>query len=122
MITQKSGKIINISSALGLVAEKQVLPYLIAKAGVLHLTKGLAVEWAQHNIQVNAICPGYVITDNNRDTLSQESVASGLLRKFPLRRFARSEEIAGAAVFLASDASGYMTGQPIVIDGGWTAM
>lgn len=121
MIEQKHGKIINISSALGIVAEKQVLPYLVAKAGVLHLTKGLAVEWAKYNIQVNAICPGYVITEINEKELSNEKIAAGLLQKFPMRRFGTVEEISGAAVFLSSDASNYMTGQHIVIDGGWTA-
>jgi len=121
MITQKSGKIINISSALGLVADKNVLPYLVAKAGVIHMTKGLAVEWAQHNIQVNSICPGYVITELNREALANEKIASALLRKFPMRRFGEVGEISDAAVFLASDASNYMTGQQIVIDGGWTA-
>ena len=120
MIEQKCGKIINISSALGIIAEKQILPYLAAKAGVLHMTKGLALEWAQHNIHVNSICPGYVITDINRELLSNEKVSEKLLKKFPLRRFGEVEEIADAAVFLASDASSYMTGQQIVIDGGWT--
>jgi NAD(P)-dependent dehydrogenase (short-subunit alcohol dehydrogenase family) len=121
MIAQKSGKIINIASILGLVADKQVLPYAVSKAGVLQMTKALALEWAKHNIQVNAICPGYVITEINKDTLANEKIAAGLLRKTVMRRFGKVEEIAGAAVYLASDATSYMTGQHIVIDGGWTA-
>ncbi|SMC37935.1 SDR family NAD(P)-dependent oxidoreductase [Papillibacter cinnamivorans] len=121
MIAQKSGKIINISSILGLVADKQVLPYCVSKGGVLQMTKALALEWAKHNIQVNAICPGYVITEINRDFLTDEKASAGLLRKTVMRRFGQVEEIAGAAVFLASGASSYMTGQQIVIDGGWTA-
>lgn len=120
MIAQKSGVIINIASALGVVADKQVLPYCTAKAGVLQMTKALALEWAKYNIRVNAICPGYVITDMNRAELTIPQIADGLLRKFAIRRFAEAEELGGAAVFLASDASSYMTGQSILLDGGWT--
>ena len=121
MIEQKAGKIINIGSILGLVADKQVLPYVAAKGGVLQMTKALALEWARHGIQVNALCPGYVITDMNRRDLEEEKVSSHLLRKIPLRRFAQIDEVTGAAVFLASEESDYMTGQNLVIDGGWTA-
>jgi NAD(P)-dependent dehydrogenase (short-subunit alcohol dehydrogenase family) len=121
MIEQRSGKIISISSILGIIGGKQVLPYAVAKGGVLQMTKSLALEWAKYNIQVNAICPGYVITEINRDVLSDEKVAKDLLKKSPMRRFGQVEEIAGAALYLASDASSYMTGQQIVIDGGWCA-
>ena len=120
MIAQKRGKIINIASMLGLVAEKQVLPYCVAKGGVLQMTKALALEWAKYNIQVNAICPGYVITDINKDALSEEKIYKHITGKIPMRRFGEVGDIAGAAVFLASPASDYMTGQPIVLDGGWT--
>ena len=120
MIAQKSGKIINIASMLGLVAEKQVLPYCVAKGGVLQMTKALALEWAKYNIQVNAICPGYVITDINKEALSEEKIYKHITGKIPMRRFGEVGDIAGAAVFLASPASDYMTGQPIVLDGGWT--
>ena len=81
MITQKSGKIINIASMLGLIADKQVLPYVTAKGGIIQMTKGLALEWAKHNIQVNAICPGYVITDMNKAELTNDKISSGLLKK-----------------------------------------
>lgn len=121
MIAQQGGKIINIASVLGLVADKLVLPYVVAKGGVIQMTKGLALEWARHNIRVNAVCPGYVITDMNRKDLEDEKISSHLLRKIALRRFAQIDEITGAAVFLASDASDYMTGQQIVVDGGWCA-
>lgn len=121
MIVQKNGKIINIASILGLVADKQVLPYVVAKGGVLQMTKGLALEWAKYNIQVNSICPGYIITELNRAELSDEKISGELLRKSPMRRFGQVNEIAGAAVYLASDSSNYMTGQQIVIDGGWCA-
>jgi len=121
MIEQKSGKIINLASALGLIADKRLVSYSSAKGGVLMMTKALAVEWARHNIQVNAICPGYVITDMNRKSMENEDFRNHLLAKTPLRRFGEAEEIAAAAVFLASDAANYMTGSNIVIDGGWTA-
>lgn len=122
MIAQgKGGKIINIASILGIVADKQVLPYCVAKGGVMQMTKALALEWAKYNIQVNAICPGYVITEMNEKELTDEKISAGLLRKTSMRRFAQVDEISGAAVYLGSDSSSYMTGQSIVIDGGWTA-
>ena len=121
MIKQKSGKIISIASVLGVVADKQVLPYCVAKGGVLQMTRALALEWAKYNIQVNAICPGYVITGLNRKELTDEKIGGGLLRKTAMRRFGEVEEIAGAAVYLASDASSYTTGEPIIVDGGWCA-
>ena len=121
MIKQKSGKIISIASVLGVVADKQVLPYCVAKGGVLQMTRALALEWAKYNIQVNAICPGYVITELNRKELTDEKIGGGLLRKTAMRRFGEVEEIAGAAVYLASDASSYTTGEPIFVDGGWCA-
>lgn len=74
MIKQKSGKIISIASVLGVVADKQVLPYCVAKGGVLQMTRALALEWAKYNIQVNAICPGYVITELNRKELTDEKI------------------------------------------------
>ena len=121
MIAQKGGKIINIASMLGLIADKQVLPYVVAKGGVMQMTKGLALEWAKHNIQVNAICPGYIITEMNKAELTNDKIAGGLLRKTVMRRFGQVEEVAEAAVFLASDASSYMTGTHMLIDGGWCA-
>ena len=121
MIKQKSGKIISIASVLGVVADKQVLPSCVAKGGVLQMTRALALEWAKYNIQVNAICPGYVITELNRKELTDEKIGGGLLRKTAMRRFGEVDEIAGAAVYLASDASSYTTGEPIIVDGGWCA-
>jgi len=115
------GHIINIASMLGLVGISGSLPYLCSKGGVIQLTKGLAVEWAKYGIRVNAIAPGYVVTDMNRDRLEQEKVKESLLRRTPLRRFGQVEEIAEAVVFLASNGSSYMTGSVISIDGGWTA-
>lgn len=121
MIQQGGGKIINIASILGLVADKQVLPYCAAKGGVLQMTRALALEWAKHNIQVNAVCPGYVMTEMNQKELSDEKIGAGLLRKIPMRRFGRTEEIAGAVLYLASDAASYTTGAALPVDGGWCA-
>ncbi|MGI6096521.1 MAG: SDR family NAD(P)-dependent oxidoreductase [Dethiobacteria bacterium] len=121
MIAARKGKIINIASILGLVAEKQVLPYCVAKGGLIQMTKALALEWARYNIQVNALCPGYLITDLNREQLEDERIAKHLLSKIAVRRFAKVEDMVGAVVYLASPASNYMTGQTITVDGGWTA-
>lgn len=119
MIGQKHGKIINIASIFGLVADKQVLPYLAAKGGVVQMTKGLAMEWAKHNIQVNAVAPGYVITPMNEKDLMEEKVYKNVTSKIPMRRLGKIEDIAGVVVFLASAAADYATGAVFNIDGGW---
>ncbi len=119
MIGQKKGKIINIASIFGLVADKQILPYLAAKGGVVQMTKGLAMEWAKHNINVNAVAPGYVITPMNEKDLMDERVYKNVTGKIPMRRLGRIEDIAGAVVFLASEAADYATGAVFNIDGGW---
>jgi gluconate 5-dehydrogenase len=122
MITQKSGKIVNIASILGLVGDKQVLPYCVAKGGVIQMTKALALEWAKHNIQVNALCPGYIKTPmNEADLTGNERIHNHIIGKTPMRRLGEVDELVGALVFLASGASSFMTGQTLVIDGGWTA-
>lgn len=121
MIKQKSGKIINVSSIFGFVGDKAVLPYLASKGGVLQITRGLALEWAKHNIQVNAVAPGYVMTPINEKELSQEKIYNYITGKIPMRRLGKVEEIAGAVVFLASEAANYVTGTCIAVDGGWLA-
>ncbi len=122
MIAQKSGKIVNIASMLGMVGDKQLLPYCVAKGGVVQMTRSLGVEWAKYNIQVNALCPGYVMTSMNEQTLkNDEQVLNYILRRTPMGRLGTIDELTGAVDFLASDASNYMTGQTLVIDGGWTA-
>jgi len=121
MIEQKSGKIINVSSMLGLVGDKAVLPYLASKGGVIQLTRGLALEWARYNIQVNAIAPGYVITSINEKEFADEKVYKYITGKIPLNRLGQVEEISGSVVFLSSKASDYITGAVLPIDGGWTA-
>ena len=121
MISRNAGKIINIASIFGLVGDKNVLPYLCSKGGVVQLTRGLALEWAKYNIQVNAIAPGYVVTPINVKELNEEKLQKYLLGNTPMRRFGTPEEIASAAVYLASDESSYATGSILSVDGGWTA-
>lgn len=121
MIEQKSGKIINIASVFGFVGDKSVLPYLVSKGGLLQMTRGLALEWTKHNIQVNAVAPGYVMTPMNEKELSEEKVYKYITGKIPMRRLGKAEEIAGAVVYLASDAASYVTGTAIAADGGWLA-
>jgi len=121
MIAQKQGKIINIASIMGLVGDRQILPYCAAKGGVVQMTKALALEWARYNIQVNALCPGYVKTPMNQEDLAQEKIYNHIIKKIPMRRLGEISDLIGATVFLASNFSDYMTGQTLVIDGGWTA-
>jgi len=120
MIGQKSGKIINIASIFGLVGEKQILPYCVAKGGVVQMTRALALEWARYNIQVNALCPGYVVTPMNEADLLNERISGHILKKVAMRRYGNVEDMTAACVFLASGGSNYMTGQALTIDGGWT--
>ena len=122
MIPQQSGKIINVASILGLVGANGLIPYCAAKGGVVNLSRALASEWARYGIQVNSLCPGYVITDINRDKLSDEKTQAALLAKTPAGRLGQVGDMTGAALFLASPASDYMTGQSLTVDGGWTAI
>ncbi|TYO95259.1 enoyl-ACP reductase-like protein [Geothermobacter ehrlichii] len=85
------------------------------------MTKALALEWAKYNIQVNTICPGYVITPMNEADLKDEKIFNHIIRKIPMRRLGDVDDMVGAVNFLASQATNYMTGQSLVIDGGWTA-
>ena len=114
------GSIINIASVLGLFGTGQVAGYCASKGGVVNLTRAMAAELARHDIRVNALAPGYIETDINRDFLASEA-GQKLKRKIPQRRFGRLEDLDGALLLLASDASAYMTGSIIVIDGGQTA-
>jgi NAD(P)-dependent dehydrogenase (short-subunit alcohol dehydrogenase family) len=122
MIKQKSGKIINIASINGIVAFPERACYCSAKAGVMALTKVLAVEWAKYNINVNAVAPGYIKTE-----LLDNLVSSGklnvkeLIERTPSGKLTSAEDVAEAVLFLASEASTNINGQTIVIDGGWTA-
>lgn len=121
MIQQKSGKIINIASIAGLGGYAQSAPYSASKAGIILMTKVLAVEWGQHNIQVNVICPGVFATDMTDDFLKDKQFMDMIKAKIPLGRYATPDELVGTVIYLASSASDYMTGHALVIDGGWTA-
>lgn len=116
MVRQGSGKIINIASVGSFIALPCSLDYSASKGGVLMLTRALALELIRHNVHVNAICPGYVATDLNGETLDR--VAANVKRKVPAGRVGICDDIGGAAVFLASSASDYMVGASVVIDGG----
>ncbi len=120
MILQGGGRILNISSAAGILGEQGFLPYCVSKAGVMVLTRILAYEWSKHNILVNAIAPGLVAGGMNTPILNKEALISGLTRQVPLRRLGTPEEIVRVAVFLASDDAGYINGTTIVADGGMT--
>jgi len=97
-------------------------PYSSSKGAVIQLTKTLAVEWAKYNITVNCICPGPFETDINREIFKKEEIRRFFLERIPLGRFGNPEEVALVAVFLSSDASSFITGTAIFIDGGWTAL
>ena len=121
MIKQNYGKIINVSSIMGLVGDKFILPYCASKGAVVQMTRALALEWAKYNIQVNALCPGYVLTSMNKKDMADERISQHIINSTPMRRYGKAEDMQGPAVFLASSSSDYMTGQTLVIDGGWTA-
>jgi NAD(P)-dependent dehydrogenase (short-subunit alcohol dehydrogenase family) len=113
------GSIVNIASILGERAAARVVGYAASKAGLVQLTRALAVEWARHGIRVNAIAPGYIETDINRDFLAGPA-GQAIARRVPMRRFGRPEDLEGALLLLCSPASSYMTGTVITVDGGQT--
>jgi gluconate 5-dehydrogenase len=122
MVKQRRGKIINIASVAGIRGappEFQAIGYHASKGGVIAFTKDLACKWGIHNIQVNAIAPGWFPT--NMSAVVIEKNKETFLRKIPLGRFGNEDDLKGAAVFLASDASNYVTGHVLVVDGGQTA-
>ena len=117
----EGGKIINIASMLSFQGGILVPSYTASKSGVMGLTKLLANEWAQYNINVNAIAPGYMATDNT-EPLRRDSVRSTkLLDRIPMSKWGMPEDLKGAVVFLASEASAYVTGHTLAVDGGWLA-
>lgn len=121
MIKQKNGRIINISSIAGLEGYAGSVPYSASKGGVILLTKTLASEWGEYNINVNAVCPGVFATDMTEDYLESEEFVQNIKDNVPLGRYANPEELVGTIVYLSSKASDYVTGHSLVIDGGWTA-
>ena len=121
LIAQKSGKIVNLASVLGAAGMAGYAAYSASKGGVIALTRTLAVEWARYNIQVNAMAPGWFVTDMNSQAFADAKVRERLLRDVPARRTGRLEEIGPLVVYLASSASDYMTGQTVFLDGGHSA-
>jgi NAD(P)-dependent dehydrogenase (short-subunit alcohol dehydrogenase family) len=122
MIRQKNGKIINIASMSGVIVNKnkKLTDFCAAKGGVVMLTKALASEWAQHNIRVNAIAPGYMRTDQLKGALADKKAFGEMCDLTPLKRIGEVEELKGPVVFLASKASSFMTGHILLVDGGYT--
>lgn len=121
MLAQASGKIVIVSSVLGSQGGLRVPAYATSKHAVLGLTKALCNEWAPHGVNVNAIAPGYTATDNTQALRDDPDRSKALLDRIPAGRFAEPSEIAGAAVFLASDAAAYCHGSCVTVDGGWLA-
>jgi NAD(P)-dependent dehydrogenase (short-subunit alcohol dehydrogenase family) len=113
----RGGSIINVASILGLRQAGMVAPYAASKAALIQLTQTLALELARHDIRVNAIAPGYIESDLNRDWFATEA-GQALIRRIPTRRLGRLEDLEGALLLLASEASSYMTGSVLVVDGG----
>jgi 2-deoxy-D-gluconate 3-dehydrogenase len=118
---QKAGKVINMASVMAVSGLAGYTPYAASKGGVIALTKCLAVEWARYNVQVNAIAPGWFVTEMNAEAFADPKISERLLRDVPMRRTGELLEIGPLAVYLASPASSYMTGQTIFLDGGHTA-
>lgn len=115
------GKIINIGSLTSQAARATVAPYTAAKGGIKLLTKSMAAEWAQYNIQSNAIGPGYILTDMNQALVENAEFDRWVRNSNPSGRWGQPEELIGTAVYLASSASNYVNGQIIYVDGGWLA-
>lgn len=121
MIARKKGCVINIDSLNSRTPLKGVLPYAITKSGVSTMTRGLAMEWGEHGIRVNALAPGFILTDLTRKLWSQEHMKNWGFANTPLRRLGEVQDMVGTAIFLASPASAFMTGQVLYVDGGLTA-
>ncbi len=114
------GKIVNIGSMMSFFGDKVSVAYSVSKGGVIQLTKSLAISWAKDNIQVNAICPGWFLTDLTAPFKADPQSYQSIINRTPAGRFGELHELAGAAVFLCSPASSFITGQNILVDGGFS--
>jgi NAD(P)-dependent dehydrogenase (short-subunit alcohol dehydrogenase family) len=121
MTARGGGSVINIASVAGLAGAPFLAPYGAAKAAVVSLTKTLATEWGRTGVRVNALCPGWTATELNRVLWDSPDGGQATIASVPMGRWAKPEEMAGPAIFLASEASSFMTGQVLVVDGGQTA-
>jgi gluconate 5-dehydrogenase len=121
MISRGRGKIINICSVQSELGRPSIAPYTATKGAVKMLTKGMAIDWGKHGLQVNGIGPGYFRTELNRALVEDKAFSDWLIARTPSRRWGEMEDLIGAAVFLASDASNFVNGQIIYVDGGVTA-
>jgi 2-deoxy-D-gluconate 3-dehydrogenase len=119
MVEQRSGKIVNIASLLSFQGGVNVPAYSASKGAVVQLTKELANEWASHGVNVNAIAPGYIRTDNTRALQADAIRSRQILERIPAGRWGEPSDLAGAAVFLCSPASDYVQGHVLIVDGGW---
>jgi len=118
----RGGKIINIGSLTSEAARATVAPYTVAKGGIKMLSRAMAAEWAQFNIQANSIGPGYILTDMNEALVSNAEFDAWVKNSNPARRWGNPEELVGTAIYLASKASNYINGQIIYVDGGWLSV
>jgi gluconate 5-dehydrogenase len=121
MIARKRGSIINIGSVQSELARANIAPYTASKGGVKMLTKGMATDWGRHGLRVNAIAPGYFKTELNKALVDDQQFSAWLAQRTPMGRWGDVEELVGAAVFLASDASSFVNGHILYVDGGVTA-
>jgi gluconate 5-dehydrogenase len=118
MLERKKGRIINICSVASELGRATIVPYAATKGAVRQMTRGLCAEWARRNIQINAIAPGYVVTELNRALLDDVAFSDWVCKRTPAGRWADVDELAGAAIFLASDAASYVNGHILYVDGG----
>ncbi|HVL58692.1 MAG TPA: SDR family oxidoreductase [Burkholderiaceae bacterium] len=121
MIPRRAGKIVNVCSINSELARYSIAPYVTSKGGLKNLTRGMAIDWARHGIQVNAIGPGYVDTDLTAPLVADREFSEWVGRRVPLGRWGKVSDLHGAAIFLASAASDFITGQILYVDGGLTA-
>lgn len=121
MIARQRGKIINVCSINSELARYSIAPYVTSKGGLKNLTRGMAIDWARHNIQVNALAPGFFATDMTAPLAANPQFNAMLEARVPMARWGKLHELGGAAIFLAASASDFMTGQMLIIDGGLTA-
>jgi len=121
MIPRKSGAIVVIASVVGVIGAPMCIGYNTSKAAVVQMVRSVAVEWAQHNIRINAVAPSWVLTDMAKFVLENPEFEAAEMAKIPLHRWAKVEDVVPAVCFLASDLTGMTTGDTLLIDGGWAA-